>query len=401
MDFIEGLPESAGHDAILVVVDRLTKMAAFIPTRKDCDTGDLVRLFIDRIFSKHGAPADIVSDRGRHFVSKLWNGICAALRIKSNLSTAYHPETDGQTERVNQILEQYIRVYTNYQQNDWNDLLPLAEFAYNNTKHEATGVTPFFANKGYNPPWAAEIDAALPEAARLHVADWESLHGFLRNQLTRAVERYRKATDTRRIPSPRFEKGTKVWLDTRNIHTKRPMKKLDDRRIGPFEVVEEVSTHARRLKLPPRLRFLHPVFHVNLLEPYVENTFEGRTQPPPPPVEIDGIEEFEVEEILDSRFDLRARPGTELKYTVKWAGFSDTTEEWEEDLENAAEMVKEYHERYPTKPGPHNRPQRGPRPEAIKPKAQTKTSEPKQALTTPEQAPNEPKQLRRSPRNHR
>jgi hypothetical protein len=98
MDFIEGLPESEGRDAILVVVDRMTKMALFVPTTKDVDMEELVRIFVQNIFSKHGAPQDIISDRGRHFVSRLWNGVCSALKIKSNLSTAYHPETDGQTE---------------------------------------------------------------------------------------------------------------------------------------------------------------------------------------------------------------------------------------------------------------------------------------------------------------
>lgn len=390
MDFIEGLPDSAGFDAILVVVDRLTKMALFIPTRKDVDTAELVSIFVDRIFSKHGAPYDIVSDRGRHFVSKLWNGVCTALHIKSNLSTAYHPETDGQTERINQILEQYLRIYTNYQQDDWSSLLPMAEFAYNNAKHEATGVSPFFANKGYNPAWAAEIDSALPEAARVCAADWETLHAFLRDQLTKTVAQYQRATASRRAQAPPFPKGSKVWLDTRNIHTKRPMKKLDDRRTGPFEVLEEVSTHARRLKLPPALRFLHPVFHVNLLEPYVENPIPNRVQPPPPPVEIEGAEEFEVEEVLDSWIDRRKRPGSEIMYMVKWVGYSDPTPESEIDLEHASEAVAEYHERYPDKPGPHNRPQR----EVKQPKTRSRpTPKPEPAVETPPAVP-----LRRSSR---
>jgi transposase InsO family protein len=115
MDFIEGLPQSGGHDSILVVVDRLTKMSLFIPTQKDVQTGELVDIFPDQVFSKHSAPKDIVSDQGWHFVLKLWSRVCEALHIKSNLSTAYHPETDGQTKWVNQILEQYLRVYTNYQ----------------------------------------------------------------------------------------------------------------------------------------------------------------------------------------------------------------------------------------------------------------------------------------------
>ena len=358
MDFIEGLPASSGYDSILVVVDRLTKMALFIPTHKSADTEELVRLFIDRVFSKHGAPRDIVSDRGRHFVSRFWNEVCTALRIKSNLSTAYHPETDGQTERVNQILEQYLRMYTNYQQDDWDTLLPLAEFTYNNTTHEATGTTPFFANKGYHPLLSAEPLTESSESAKAMIGEWAELQTILRTRLEETIRRYERATAGRRVKGPDFKRGSKVWLDLRNIQTKRPMKKLDHRRTGPFEVIEEVSSHARRLQLPPRLRFVHPVFHISLLEPYEANPFPGRTQEPPPPVDIDGVEEYEVEDIVDSRFDLRRRPGHELVYTVKWKGHSDVTHEPEDNLEHAQKAVRAYHTNYPDRPGPSNRPKR-------------------------------------------
>jgi len=151
MDFIEGLPLSNGHDMILVVVWHLTKMALFIPTFWDIDAEDLARIFLSQVFVKHGTPTDSISHQGKHFISHFWQSLCQLLCIKANLSTAYHSETDGQTERVNQILEQYLQVYVNYQQDDWVNLLPLAEFAYNNTLHSATMVTPFFANKGFHP----------------------------------------------------------------------------------------------------------------------------------------------------------------------------------------------------------------------------------------------------------
>src|SRR5882724_2099906 len=138
MDFIEGLPLSDGHDRILVVVCRLTKMALFIPTFRDIDAEELPCIFLSQVFAKRGTPTDIVSDWGKHFISRFWQSLCQLLGIKANLSSAYHPETDGQTERVNQILEQYLRVYINYQQDDWVNLLPLAEFAYNITLHSAT-----------------------------------------------------------------------------------------------------------------------------------------------------------------------------------------------------------------------------------------------------------------------
>ena len=157
VDFIVELPPSSDsstaniHDAILVVVDRLTKMSLFIPTTTKATSQELARLYVKHVFSKHGVPSDIVSDRGSTFTSQFTSALALLLNIKLNYSTAYHPETDGQTERTNQQIEGYLRMYTNYQQDDWADLLPIAEFAYNNGSHSATQVSPFFANYGYNP----------------------------------------------------------------------------------------------------------------------------------------------------------------------------------------------------------------------------------------------------------
>ena len=190
MDFIEGLPLSDGHDTILVVVCRLTKMALFIPTFRDIDAEDLARIFLSQVFAKHGTPTDIISDRGKHFISRFWRSLCQLLGIKANLSTAYHPETDGQTERVNQVLEQYLRVYINYQQDDWVNLLPLAEFVYNNTSHSATMVTPFFANKGFNPKLEVSLEPVVSDTAHQVATDLKELHRYLRDQVSHAIRQY-------------------------------------------------------------------------------------------------------------------------------------------------------------------------------------------------------------------
>ncbi|MBW0496704.1 hypothetical protein O181_036419, partial [Austropuccinia psidii MF-1] len=151
MDFITQLPLSNSFDSILVIVDRFSKMAVFIPTIASITSLDLAHLFIKNIFSKHGLPSSIVSDRGSLFVSSFWTNLCQQLKISRDLSTAYHPETDGQTERVNQILEQYLRMYVSYHQDDWNTWLPLAEFAYNNSDHSSTKQSPFFTVYGRDP----------------------------------------------------------------------------------------------------------------------------------------------------------------------------------------------------------------------------------------------------------
>ncbi|MBW0557748.1 hypothetical protein O181_097463 [Austropuccinia psidii MF-1] len=137
MDFITQLLLSNSFDSILVIVDRFSKMAVFIPTMSSITSLDLAHLFIKNIFSKHGLPSSIISDRGPLFVSSFWTNLCQQLKISRDLSTAYHLETDGQTERVNQILEQYLCMYVSYHQDDWNTWRPLAEFSYNNSDHSS------------------------------------------------------------------------------------------------------------------------------------------------------------------------------------------------------------------------------------------------------------------------
>lgn len=339
---------------ILVVVCRLTKMALFIPTYKTATSIDLAKLFLRHVFSKHGVPQDIISDRGRHFVSNFWSSLCDHLRIKSNLSTAYHPETDGQTERVNQILEQYLRFYVNYEQDDWVSLLPLAEFAYNNTSHSATGVSPFFANKGYNPRFDVSVGHVSSFAAESMATTLSELHVHLREQIGVAIKQYTQATESRRLPIPPFAPGELVWLDARNIKTLRPSKKLDHRRLGPFKILSEVSSHARKLELPLPLKRIHPVFHVSLLEPDHPNPFPLRLEPPPAPVLLGDSLEYEVQQVVDSKRAKRA--GAKLHYYVQWKGYEGTGQEysWEpvENLDNASELIQEFHQAYPDKPGP-------------------------------------------------
>lgn len=140
--------------------NRFTKMAQYIPCKKTIDAADLADLFIERITSRFGNPESIVSDRGTVFTSRFWSTLCYSLKIKSKLSTAFHPQTDGQTERQNQTLEQYLRSYINYEQDIWVYWLPMAEFAYNNSVQKSTGMTPFFAMSGYHP--TANVDTAEP-----------------------------------------------------------------------------------------------------------------------------------------------------------------------------------------------------------------------------------------------
>jgi hypothetical protein len=275
-------------------------------------------------------------------MSKFWSSLCQLLGIKSNLSTAYHPETDSQTERVNQVLEQYLRFYINYQQDNWVSLLPLAEFAYNNTPHSATQVSPFFTNKGYHPKLEIGVDNVTLYTAQQHVDDLSSLHEYLREQIQVTLDQYIRATGTRKIPPPEFQVGNKVWLNACNIKTKCPTKKLDAKKVGPFKILKKVSSHAYRLKLPASYKSLHNIFHINLLEPYIENKIPNRRQPPPPPVEVDEMVEYEVSAILDSR-----KYRNKIQYLVEWAGYEDLPEyhTWEPaaNVEHAKEFTQDFH----------------------------------------------------------
>ena len=356
MDHIDQLPNSNGYNAVLVVVDRLTKEGIFIPAKTTDTQDDLVKQYIQHVFSKHGAPLDIVSDKGSKFAAEFWGQVCKALGIHTSLSTAYHPESDGQTERVNQVLEQYLRCFVNYLQYDWYDLLPLAEFTYNNTPHDSTGVTPFFANKGYHPVLNWEF-SKIPNAKVLEVAqDWDSLNKYLREHLKVAMERATYFANQNRRPTPNWNVGDKVYLNTKNIKTKRPTKKFDWKNYGPFTIIEKVKSHAYKLELPDTMD-IHNVFHVNLLSKEHPDRYPDRTPPPPAPFIVDGEEEFPVEAILDIRKTRRsAVKHPKYEYLVKYEGIDEA--EWTppERLAQCAQLIYQWHKQVENlkKPKPKN-----------------------------------------------
>src|SRR5260370_41682544 len=151
MDFIEHLPTSNRFTSILVVVDCLTKQSLFIPTHDTINSPQLAQLFITHVFSKHGVPSHVTSDWGTEFISHFFCSLSKLLQMELHFTSGYHLEGNGQTKHINQVLEQYLRAYTNYQQDNWAALLLLAEFAYNNAPSATTELSPLFANKCYPP----------------------------------------------------------------------------------------------------------------------------------------------------------------------------------------------------------------------------------------------------------
>ena len=197
-------------------------------------------------------------------------------------------------------------MYCNYQQDNWSDLLPLTEFAYNNAPSAMTGVSPFFTNKGYHLNLAVHPERDLSSAwAREYTVDLESLHEYLHEEMAAAQKRYQDPADTRRSPAPNFKVSDQVFVKAKYFRSTRPSKKLSEKNLGPYPIIAQVSTLSFTIHLPNSMCAVHPVFHVSQLEPATLNTILNQSQPPPPPIEVDGEPKFEITEILNSKFDQR------------------------------------------------------------------------------------------------
>jgi len=345
MDFITDLPQSEGNDAILIVIDQLTKMAHFLPGTKEIDARQFSELFMREIFRLHGLPKDIITDRGWIFTSDLWKETTKQSGIERRLSTAFHPQTDGQTERTNSTLEQYLRAYVNYQQDNWKELLPMAEFAYNNGYQESIKHTPFFGNYGVNPEY--QTIGHLMEEKITPLENMSQLHDTLQAEMTEAQLRHKEYYDGGRKPDPNLQSGDIVWLLPRNIRTTRPCKKLDYKKIGPFKILAKIGESAYMLDLPLSMR-IHNTFHISLLELYRDDKFSSQRIQPPPPIIIEGEPEYELEEIIDSRLHYG-----KLQYRAKWTGYAPEHDKvWYpyEDLENAGIAERQFPQGYPGKP---------------------------------------------------
>ena len=217
MDFIVKLhPTPNGLDSVQVIVDHFTKMAHFIAyTEERFDAPKLAEVFLNNIVQLHGLPKDIVSDHGSVFTSKFWCAFLDLLQIKPNFSTGFHPQSDGQTEHVNQVLEQYLQIFTSYQQDDWPDLLTMAEIAYNNMQHSSTGVSPFYANYGCHP--IQPSDVILPESSQNPgayetVSHLKDIQEQLTENILSAQEDHARFYNRKVLKSPQYEIGDHVWL---------------------------------------------------------------------------------------------------------------------------------------------------------------------------------------------
>ncbi len=297
-----------------------------------------------------------MSDRGSQFISIVWKSLCLRLGIKVKLSTGYHPQIDGQTERANQDVERYLRSYCSYMQDDWSAWLSMAEFADNNAISPSIGQSAFFLNKGFHPHMSFDPDPTEYETtrARIEAGKAENISEHMERSLALAKQALARARVTMKEQADKHRKemvykvGDMVFLNSRNITTSRPSKKLDDKMLGPFKILAEVG-HAYRLKLPSTMK-IHPEFAPNLLRLDPEDALEGQRNEPPGPIVVEDEDEWEVKDILDSRHYGR---GKRLQYRVNWKGY-DVDLHWYNadgsEFEGCPEVVNDFHERYSNKP---------------------------------------------------
>ena len=314
VNFIIKLPVSKDHDSILVVCDRFSKMSHFVATTEKTTAEELARLFRDNVWKLHGLPESVILDRGLQFAAGMMKKLNKMLGIETKLSMAYHPEIDGQMERTNQELEQYLRMYVNHRQNNWAEWLATAEFTFNNKVHTATKTSPFQVNYGRELRMGFDIrKKGKNEKAEEFVKEMKKRHEETRAVLVKSQEEMKRQADRNRKEVEEYRVDDKVLISTKDFSKeliKRATMKLMEKFIGPYVIRKIVSENAVELELLASLR-IHPVVNVRRIVKYREQV-EGQKKIQPPSIEIAGKKEYEVEEILD-RQERRGK----MKYLVK------------------------------------------------------------------------------------
>jgi len=363
MDFIGPLPRTArGYDTVLVVIEKLTRWVYYIPTRSTATAQDVFALLDRFVLANHDTPRQIISDRDSRFTSHFWEDLWAAMRTQLKRSTAFHPQTDGQTERANRTLIEQLRSHVDEHQADWDLLLPQLQRANNSAVCVSTGFSPFEMNYGRSV--RTELDAELerdgagrqreayPGAAEL-AQRREQVEAQARERISKAQAKQRKdASQGRRAPD--IGVGDRVWLSNRNLRLdeRGRARKLESLYFGPYDVLEMHGSNAARLRMPEGCR-LHPVFNLDLLRKFVDGRSEFPERPvrdhrPGPVPEEDpqaggpGEPEYEVEAIIGSR-----GRGARMSYRVKWLGWPVEQASWcpaAECRRTCPERVREFEE---------------------------------------------------------
>ena len=310
-DFIMDLPESEGFDSILVVVDQFSKEVEFISCTKSISALDTAKLYLCHVWKHHGLPTGIVSDRGPQFASQGMNDICKRLGMQPRLSSTYYPQMDGQTERINWDLQQYLRIFTSEKQDEWVSWLPLVQFSYNTKKQLSTEKSLFEVTWLYQPKMGFEQRATKAPTAEELTKPMEETLEQAKENIEKAKARMKHQADRYRSKAPDYEIGDKVWLSTENLKLTRASKKLTEWWLGPYDITKGIGDNALELWLPRSMK-IHPVVNISRIKSYKEH-LEGQPTFKPGPVQVteDREIDFEVESIIDSQWK-----GRHLEYLV-------------------------------------------------------------------------------------
>lgn len=332
-DFIVKLPKTnRGHDSITTWVDRLSRRVHFIPGRTTDTAVDVANTFFCEVFKLHGLPDAIVSDRDPKFTSKFWTHLMSRCGIRTQMSSTHHPQTDGSSEIMNRMVENYLRCYCSLRQDDWDELLPAAEFSYNSSKSEELQATPFEIDLGWNPRGPLDmhlpVDSSVESVAQFNMRMNEALDDA-RFSHTLAKARH-AAYSSQTLTPPCYEVGERVWISRSlfrdAVSRAQSSDKLGSKRFGPFKILELVGKNAVCLDLPSNIR-LHPVVHVSHTTPHKSQP-PSMSQPVPPrpdPVPDDAGELlFEVERILAHR-----KRGRGYQWLTLLKGYPQHEAEWQ------------------------------------------------------------------------
>jgi hypothetical protein len=341
VDFITKLPKSRDFDTILTITDHdCTKAVILVPCCEGEPVENIAEAYYQKAFPYIGIPHKVISDRDTRFTSKLFKEVCDQLKIRQNISTAYHPQTDGQSERTNQTVETILRIYCNHRQTNWSEHLPLVQYIINARPSSATKVAPFDAWMGHIPRTHQTYHPSpLPKFEERKVELLKT-----RLQIDKAIRHAQELMIKERAFKP-YQEGERVWLEGTHLNTTHPTFKLRAKRFGPFPIKKKLSAVAYELDLPSQWR-IHPVFNATQLHPYKETEIHGPNFPEPPPEMVAEEEEYEVEEIRDARSYGRAR---QLQYLIKWKGYSEAHNSWEPVKHiHAPQKLQEFKDKHPT-----------------------------------------------------
>ena len=346
LDFIVQLPKTklGNFDAIMTVVDGFSKRAHFIPCNTTASAQQAAQLLRENVIKLHGYPKKIISDRGSIFTSTVWTELFRCLQAKQNLSSSYHPQTDGMSEKENDIIECCIRAFTNYQQDDWNIYLPDFELAINNSKSAASGLSPQMIDTGLEPFLPLNITHDTSETTQVSdllqkLKDIQTLTSitFAAAQEKQALYANRKRTDKE------FKEGDFVMLNSNfvydPIHTDRQARKLADKWLGPFRVDKKISRVAYKLFIPKGDNIkIHPVIHASNLKKFEENPirFLDREEYSVPEPITDSQKEtvYLVDDILNMKIVRGKR-----EFLIKWTGYTDPSWEKEKILRESNDFI--------------------------------------------------------------